>query len=478
MTSTNIDETNAPPITDPWKPCDLRGIYPHEISPELFQDIGGAIGTVVSAGARVVVGGDFRLSTPELKEALIQGLLPTGVTVSDMGQAATPVAYFTAGKLGADAVLIVTASHNPPAHNGLKLMIGGMATTPGQLLQIRAVTAKREFRKGHGRYECVNLQPLYQEMLLKRWGHLAGRRFARVVLDAGNGAMSEIAPQIFSELGYQIECISCVTDGRFPDRSSDCSRPSNLARLRSAVVQQPNSLGIAWDGDGDRVAFVDEAGRHVSTDEISILLAREVLRERNARGTDQQGNKIVVDIKFSDLVQREIGANGGTPLLERSGHAFMRGRMNSEGALLGLDACGHYFFRELEGGDDGLFSALFFVDLLKKNRMPLTELRRTIPPVFGTPELRIPVDRIGYAAALGRLRAAFPRARTMEVDGLRLMMDDGVVLIRESGTEPMLSLRIEGFDQPSFERLVEQCLASLPEAEQTLRRQINESEQA
>jgi phosphomannomutase / phosphoglucomutase len=468
--------TNNPAAADPWKPCDLRGLYPDEISPELFQNIGCAIGTIVAEDARVLVCGDFRLSTPELKQALIQGLLLTGVTVSDAGQAPTPLAYFTAAKLRADAVLIVTASHNPPAHNGLKLMIGPMATTPRQLLQIRALTAKGKFRRGNGRYECVNLLPLYRDMLLERWGHLAGGRFARVVLDAGNGAMSELAPRIFSDLGYPIEPISCVTDGHFPDRSPDCSRPTNLARLRAAVLRQPNSIGIAWDGDGDRVAFVDEAGKHVSTDEISILFAREVLRK--AGGSDRQENKIVVDIKFSDLVGREIGANGGTPLLERSGHAFMRGRMVTDDALLGLDACGHYFYRELDGGDDGLFSALFFIDLLQRNGMPLSELRRTIPQVFGTPELRIPVHRIGYPAALERLRAAFPYAGTMEIDGLRLMMEHGVVLIRESGTEPMLSLRVEGFDQPSFEHLVEKCLTSLPEAEQILRGQISESEQA
>ncbi len=458
---------------DAWKPCDLRGIYPDTVSPDLFRDIGSAIGTLLAPGSSVVVAGDFRLSTPELKHALSDGLLETGANVLDAGQGPTPLAYFAARQTSADAVLIVTASHNPAAHNGLKLMLGSVPIIPRQLTEIRALTASRTFRAGHGGIETIDPRPLYVRTMLKRWEALSGGEGRRVILDAGNGAWSEMAPRIFRGLGFDVTCLSCVADGRFPDRSPDCARASHLTRLRSLVRAQPDSIGIAWDGDGDRAAFVDEEGDYVSPDEIAILFAWTVLegneRERSAE------RKIVVDVKCSDIVRRTILEHAGTPLLERTGHAFMRSRMVAEEALLGLDACGHYFFRELNGGDDGLFSAFFLLNLVRESGRSLAELRRALPRIFSTPEIRIPTGLLPYTRASEALTSAFPEAGIMQIDGLRFVMEDGVVLIRESGTEPVLSLRIEGFASASHERILAQCLQSLPEVAPQLRREALEA---
>jgi len=456
----------------PWKSCDLRGIYPHSISVDLFEGIGSAVGTMLPRAARVLVSGDFRLSTPTLKQAMIKGLVRTGVTVLDAGQAPTPVAYFTSRRLQADAVLIITASHNPASHNGLKLMIGEEPTTPSQLNDIRTAVCAAQFRNDAGVLEHVDLIDLYEQSIVERWSHLNPKRFSRVVLDAGNGAWSDIAPRIFQRLGYTVECISCVADGRFPDRPSDCSRTANLSALRVAVAKQPNSIGIAWDGDGDRVAFVDETGTHLSADEISILLAREVLH----RGKTQ--SKIVVDIKLSAVVGRDIVARGGSALLERTGHAFMRSRMVAEDALLGLDACGHYFYRELGGGDDGLFSAFFVLDLLQQADKPLSELRLALPRIYSTPELRIPADLLSFADAVERLNEAFSVVEISRIDGIRMLLLDGTILIRESGTEPVVSLRIEGYEQSSYKHLVDKCLGCLPDVEPFLRLQLSEQTQS
>jgi phosphomannomutase/phosphoglucomutase len=314
--------------------------------------------------SRVVVAGDFRLSTPALKHALAEGLLATGVDVLDAGQGPTPLAYFAASRVNADAVLIVTASHNPASHNGLKLMLGSLPTTPEQLAKIRALTKSAHFAPVAATEKRSIFSRTMSKPCCKRWNHLHANGPGRVVLDAGNGAWSEIAPEIFRRLGFDVTCISCVIDGNFPDRSPDCSRASNLTRLSGAVAEQPNSIGIAWDGDGDRVAFVDEEGIFVSPDEIAILLAHAVLEEQDKTGSANR--RIVVDIKCSDIVRRAIEQHRGIPLLERTGHAFMRGRMVAEQALMGLDACGHYFFQELDGGDDGLFAALFILDLLQQ----------------------------------------------------------------------------------------------------------------
>ena len=222
----------------------------------------------------------------------------------------------------------------------------------------------------------------------------------------------------------------------------------------------PNSRGVAWDGDGDRVAYVDEDGSYVTPDEIALLFARAVLADQ----AQDANRKIVIDLKCSEAVQRAVLDHGGTPLLERTGHAFMRGRMVAETALLGLDACGHYFFRELEGGDDGLFAALFLLDLVRRSGRQLRELRRNLPRIFSAPEIRIPAGIVCYARASEALARAFPEARTMQLDGLRLVMEDGVVLVRESGTEPVTSLRIEGFTPAGYARILDRCVQSLPEA--------------
>jgi phosphomannomutase len=365
--------------------------------------------------------------------------------------------------VNADAVLIVTASHNPSSHNGLKLMLGFSPTTPEQLAWIRALTIKRNFRSGRGQRDAIDKLPEYAQIMLKRWRHLNDGRRTRVILDAGNGAWSEIAPEIFRSLGFDVTCVSCVADGNFPDRSPDCSRASNLMRLSGSVALQPNTIGIAWDGDGDRVAFIDEKGIFVSPDEIALLLTYAVLEEHDK--DDSSNGKIVVDIKCSDIVRRAIEQNRGVPLLERTGHAFMRGRMVADQALMGLDACGHYFFRELDGGDDGLFAAFFVIDIMKRKGQSLAELRRGLPQIFGMPELRIPISLLTYSRAAEALTAAFPDVSLMEIDGLRFLMNDGVVLVRESGTEPVISLRIEGFDVTSQQRILSQCILSLPELE-------------
>jgi phosphomannomutase len=447
---------------DPWKPCDLRGVYPDAVSPQLFTNLGGAVGTTLSPGSRVVAGGDFRLSTPELKRALCNGLMRTGVHVLDIGQGPTPLAYFAAQQVKADAVLMVTASHNPAGHNGLKLMLGSTPTSPNQVAELRALTESRAFRSGQGSIQPFDPRPRYIDAIANRWRRPNETKGMHVILDAGNGAWSEMAPAIMRLLGFDVDCISCVVDGNFPDRSPDCASAANLGRLRQAVREQAHAIGVAWDGDGDRVAFVDEESSYVPPDEIALLLAQSVLRS-TAAGNDLD-RKIVVDAKCSDVVRREIVRHGGSALLERTGHAFMRRRMVTEGALLGLDACGHYFFGELQGGDDGLFAALFVLNVVQSSGQSLAALRRELPRIYSTPELRIPVALLSLAEASMALNAAFPHAEAVQTDGFRLVMKDGIVLVRESGTEPVLSLRIEGFTSESYRRILAQCLQSLPAA--------------
>jgi phosphomannomutase/phosphoglucomutase len=467
MTSEAILEVDTGHKQTPWKSCDLRGPFPNSISLELFRSVGSAIGTLLPTDSRVFVAGDYRLSTPDLKQALIEGLAGTGVSPLDGGLMPTPVAYFVADKLDVDAVLMVTASHNPASHNGLKLMIGGVPTTPEQLSVIRSMVEAGSFRIGNGTIEKVDLIDSYQRQMIERWSHLTPWRLPSLVIDAGNGAWSELAPQIFRSLGFDVQCLSCQADGRFPDRPSDCSLTENLSNLRTVVSARENAIGIAWDGDGDRMALVDETGAHVSADEVSILLAQDQLESASRRPM-----RLVVDIKLSDAVRRAILALGGTPLLERTGHAFIRGRMVADDAELGLDACGHYFHKELNGGDDGLFSAMVVLYLLQRSGQALSELRRRLPSIFSTPEVRISAHAISYDAATKSLSEHFLGADINRIDGFRFTLPEGSVLIRRSGTEAKVSIRIEGVDSDGLHTLIERCVEALPAAGPYLREYV------
>jgi phosphomannomutase/phosphoglucomutase len=447
-----------------WKAADLRGAYPAEISPELFTRIGAALGTTLVRRARVLVAGDFRLSTPALKDALCKGLVNAGANVLDAGQIPTPVAYFAARRHQPDAVLIVTASHNPPADNGLKLLLEGKPPTPAQLVQLRELTERGGFRSGHGSLTRVQPVLAYERFMHERWQHLDPALLPEVILDAGNGAWSEIAPRICAALRLQVRCISCEIDGNFPDRPSDCSRPANLRQLREL-----NAIGIAWDGDGDRVAAIDETGRAVSADELSMLMTRASF----ASAAPQSG-RVVIDLKLASSVEREVKRLGGAPLLEQTGHAFMRTRMIATEARLGLDACGHFFFGELAGADDGLFAALTLLDWIQRSQSSLSALRSSLPPTYSSPELRIPRALLSFDHAAQALLAAFPEASIDRLDGIRMSLHLGTILLRESGTEPMLSLRMEGLSAESYTALLARCLDTLPAARSIMQAQIDD----
>ena len=457
-------------VSSPWKPCDLRGVYPEALDEALLQRTGAAIASEMEPGERMVVGGDFRTSTPALKKALIDGLTSAGIDVIDCGQAPTPLFYFHLAESLADGVCIVTASHNPATYNGLKWMVHGAPPSPSAIARVRADAEAGRYRSTshRGGVSSADPAPSYKEWMNTRWRALDCAAFGPIVIDAGNGAWSHLAPAILADLGFQFEALFCEPDGRFPNRPPDCARSGNLTALRTAVVERGARLGIAWDGDGDRVAFVDESGAHTTADEVSVLLARSVLSQAPA------GEPVICDIKLADVVRREIERLGGAPALERSGHAFMRSRLLSEQAILGLDACGHYFFREAGSRDDGLYSALQIIQMMGTDGS-LAAMRRSAGPLFATPELRIPASVMNFHTLSNRIRDAFPRGEEMYIDGVRLGLQGGIVLVRESSTEPIVSLRIEGCSEPQLLEIVARCLAACPEARASMERQLEGS---
>jgi phosphomannomutase / phosphoglucomutase len=436
-----------------WKACDLRGVFPRDVSADLYRRIGRALATRLAEGARVVVAGDFRLSTPELKSALTAGLAASGAHVLDAGQIPTPIVYFAHRHLKTDAVCIVTASHNPPDHNGLKLMVDHFPPSPGDLASLRAASERGEFRAAPGVVETVDPLPAYRAWMCERWAAIAPGM--HVVLDAGNGAAGVIGPALFDDLGFRVERLFCEIDGRYPNRAPDSSVAANLGALCAKVRETGARLGIAWDGDGDRVAFADESGSLVSADEMAVLLVRHLAPAAPGRG-------VVYDLKLSDVVRREAERAGAIPRMERSGHAFIKSRMIRERCVLGCEASGHYFFDELDGGDDGIFGALLVADMVAQLGA-LGELRRAVPPFFLTPDIRLRGGELTFAEASARLRALPGVVREVTIDGLRVETEDGFILVRESVTETALTLRMEGRDAEALGRLRAACRAALPE---------------
>lgn len=455
-------------MSSPWKACDIRGVFPDEVSPDLFRRLGSSVGSLLPGGARVLVAGDHRISTPQLKAALAEGLLGAGSQVLDAGQIPTPIAYFAHQRWNTGAVMIVTASHNPPDYNGLKMMIGTLPPTPEDFHQLRARVEEGGFRQHQGGAETIDPVPAYKAHVLERWKHLRRPEALAVVLDAGNGAWSELASDLFAGLGFRAHPLFCKIDGTFPKRSPDCSRPVNLGDLRNEVLRTGAQFGVAWDGDGDRVAFVDDAGSVVTTDEVSALMVREMVPR-------EPGAKVIYDVKLSELVPRVVTDCRGVPVMERSGHAFIKRAMIGHNALFGCEVSGHYFFRELKGGDDGLFASLFMAEVLASHGLPLSKLRQTLPPFFATPDLRIPAGLVSYGEIVERLYSKFPGAKDTRLDGIRLETKENIVLVRKSVTEPVVTMRLEGRTKDSFRELLDVVLNALPEAAGEITKQIDQS---
>jgi phosphomannomutase len=455
-------------MSNPWKACDIRGGFPGEVSPHLFRRLGAAVGSILPVGARVLVAGDHRGSTPLLKAVLMDSLEGAGSWVLDAGQIPTPIAYFAHRQWKTDAVAIVTASHNPADHNGLKLMLGNLPPTPQDFQQLRQRVEGGHFRRHQGGLEAIDPVPAYKHHVLEGWNHLRRAEGMAVVLDAGNGAWSDLGPEIFASLGFRVVPLFCKIDGAFPCRPPDSARPNNLSALRKEVVRSRAQLGVAWDGDGDRVAFVDSSGSMVSTDEVSALMIRDLVPR-------EKGPKVIYDLKLSDLVRQAVTDCGGIPIMERSGHAFIKRSMITLNGLFGCEVSGHYFFRELGGGDDGLFAALFVAELVQRRGVSLADLRRKLGPSFVTPDLRIPLRVISFADVVARFRNLFPDSRETTVDGIRWETRDGFILARESVTEPLVTMRLEGRGQASLDHLVKLCLKTFPEAAGEISKQIDQA---
>lgn len=436
-----------------FKSCDIRGLYGQELTPAFARNFGQTVGTKLEGG-RVVVGGDARPSTPMLKGALIEGLLAAGCYVLDAGLVPTSALYFAQKWLKTDGMVMVTASHNPPGYNGFKLMLGDWPITEEELQSLRQWLEAGHFRQGQGYWDRADILEAYEEDIVRYFD--AGRPL-KVVVDAGNGCSSRVAPAVLRSQGYQVIERFCEIDGRFPNRNPNPAVAAHLKGLAEQVVAEKADLGVAFDGDGDRAVFVDEMGRVVPGDQALVLFIRHRLPAALSPGD----RKVVYDIKCSSVVADETQRFHGLPLMERSGHTFIKTTLLREQAGLGGEISGHYFFGEL-GRDDALFATLLFLQILSLAGQPLSALLADIPYYPITPDLRLPCSPKEQAAILTELTMSFADHNLSTIDGVRVAFEGGWVLARSSVTEPLITVRFEGRTEARLQEIQAEVTGRVP----------------
>ena len=431
-----------------FREYDIRGLAEKDFDKEFALLLGKVHGTIISekGGKRVTVGRDCRATSDAYAEAVIAGLASTGLHVYDIGVCPTPLLYFSLFHLDVDGGIQVTASHNPSEYNGFKLCVGKETLYGQQIQDVRAKMERNEFeQKAGGKVERYEIVPPYHRHLLQDVPRLA--RPLKVVVDAGSGVGGPVAPPIFRELGCTVWEIACTPDGRFPIHHPDPTVPENLATLIEKVRLEKADLGIAYDGDADRIGAVDEQGNILWGDELLVLFARDVL-QRNPHAV------IISEVKCSQRLYDDIAKNGGKAIMWKAGHSLLKAKMKETHALLAGEMSGHMFFKERYFGyDDAIYASLRLLEILAKSSQPLSGLLADLPKSVSTPEIRVDCpDEKKFAIAEKAKEYFRKHYDIIDVDGVRVQFPEGWGLIRASNTQPALVLR---FEAKSDEKLKE-----------------------
>ena len=431
-----------------FREYDIRGLAEKDFDAGFAGLLGKVHGTIVSdkGGKRVAVGRDCRFTSDRYAEAVIEGLLSAGLQVYDIGVCPTPLLYFALFHLDLDGGVQITASHNPSEYNGFKVCVGKETIYGLQIQELRISMEKGDFReRTGGRRENYAIIPPYEEHLLRDVPALSRR--LKVVVDAGSGVAGPVAPPIFRQLGCTVRELACVPDGAFPIHHPDPTVPKNLADLIREVRKEKADVGIAYDGDGDRIGIVDEQGNILWGDELLILFARDVLKRH-------PGAVVISEVKCSQRLFDDISLHGGVPIMWKAGHSLLKAKMKETHALLAGEMSGHMFFADRYFGyDDAIYASVRLLELLARVGRPLSALLSDLPKSFSTPEIRVdcPDERKFAIAEQAKefFRKHYP---IIDVDGVRIQFPHGWGLIRASNTQPALVLR---FEAESSEKLQE-----------------------
>ncbi|MFH1024299.1 MAG: phosphomannomutase/phosphoglucomutase [Planctomycetota bacterium] len=434
-----------------FKAYDIRGVYPGEINEDAARRIGAATARFLKTGA-IVVGRDMRVSSDNLADALVAGILETGTNVLDIGVVSTPMVYFAIGSRDLGGGIMVTASHNPAKYNGFKI-------SREKAIPLSSETGLADIEKlagipsppapKPGKRETAEILPDYAAHVL---------RFARdirpltVVIDAGNGMAGKILPPILAKLPLKVTPLYFELDGRFPHHEANPLKPENLEDLRGRVRAEKADLGVAFDGDGDRVAFVDEGGGIIASDLITALIAREFLAR-------EKGAAVLYDLRSSRVVAEEIRKGGGIPVQERVGHAFMKATLRKRNAVFGGELSGHYYFRDNYCADSGALAMMMILNALSAAKAPLSALIAPLRRYSASGEINFEVA--DKAAAMDALEKRFRDGTIIHLDGVTVEYPDWWFNVRASNTEPLLRLNLEADTPEKMKKGLEAVCAVL-----------------
>jgi phosphomannomutase/phosphoglucomutase len=453
MTTFNAVPEGATPSIAPeiFKAYDIRGIVDRTLTEDGVETIGRGLGTL---GARkgvkkFVVGRDGRLSGPRLSQALARGLASAGMDVVDIGVVATPMVYFATYHLGTGSGVMVTGSHNPPDYNGLKMMVAGETLAAEAIQDLRKLIESASFvvPESTGTHSEFDIGPAYLDRIAS---DVKLARPMTIAVDCGNGSPGRFAPALYRKLGCEVIELFCDVDGHFPNHHPDPSKPENLEDLIRALKGGKAELGLAFDGDGDRLGVVTKAGKIIYPDRQLMLFAADVL-SRNP------GAEVIFDVKCTRNLFPWIRKHGGKPLLWKTGHSLIKSKLRETGAPLAGEMSGHVFFKERwYGFDDGLYAGARLLEILSKET-DVAKVLDALPESVSTPELQVPLEREGenhrLIAELQKTATFDGATEVLTIDGLRVEYPDGFGLLRASNTTPVLVLRFEADNETALKRI-------------------------
>lgn len=429
-----------------FRAYDIRGVVGDTLNVDIMYAIGQAIGSeALSQGeTSMIVARDGRLSGPALSKALIEGLLATGMHVINIGRVPTPVLYFATHILGTNSGAMLTGSHNPIDHNGVKMVIKGKAIYGNDILRLYERIQNNDFLEGEGELSYEELLPRYEARIRS---DIKLRKKLKVVIDCGNGVAGVIAPELIKKLGCDVHELYCDVDGNFPNHHPDPSQEENLSDLIQTVIRKKADLGLAFDGDGDRLGIVTAAGDVIWPDRQLILFAIHVLREN-------PGAKIIYDVKSTRYLAQVIEQHGGQPIMYKTGHSLVKMKIKEEGAALGGEMSGHVFFNDRwYGFDDAIYTAARLLEIVANDGRDLAAIFSEIPNSLSTPELKIPMpddEKFDFIDHLIRDAKFDEGAKINTIDGLRVDFKDAWGLVRCSNTTPYLIVRFEADNEAAL----------------------------
>ncbi|MEE2764884.1 MAG: phosphomannomutase/phosphoglucomutase [Candidatus Neomarinimicrobiota bacterium] len=439
-----------------FREYDIRGKVADDFHPEVVVLLGRAFGTFVkrSGGQEIALSGDIRLTTPDLMDAFREGVLSTGVDVINLRIIPTPVNYYSMYRLGVSGAVQVTGSHNPPEFNGFKLSLHKKPVYGSQIQSLKEMIDHEDFETGEGTETRHKILPGYNQMILDK---INIERSMRVVMDCGNAAAAINAPQLFRKLGVELTELYCEIDGTFPNHHPDPTVKKNLADLISTMQSGNHDVGIAFDGDADRIGVVDETGGIIWADQILTLFLPEVLNP---------GDEVIYDVKCSQALDDMIKKYGGKPVMWKTGHSLIKQKMADLGCKLGGEMSGHIFFADdYFGYDDAIYVAARLVQLLSRSEKTLSELKAEIPVYYSTPEMRLDVASDEEKFRLTEMAVNYFKANydCITVDGIRIQFGDGWGLVRSSNTQPVIVCRFEADSPERMEEIKSIVLGKLQE---------------